>query len=232
MPPAISPVDHEAVTKPLNDAPPVWIARTIGIAVCAHFAIVAIALAGNVGVSSMQSSVLALARPYLAALHLDNDSQTLAFSADAMTEKTYFLQKTNVASLHSSDAVYDDWTRIDSPLVVGSSRRIVGGLADQRWQRFLSRVAALAKSERGDLTCWLLEPIAKAQSNATFLRIIQEPDLMTNVVQDASEPPLTASIIRSQEGIVQVTQLADRRLSSVRRLPSMQAPTQTPAETP
>ncbi len=168
-----------------------------------HFVVVGLSYLSLVAPSNLHTQVVDVARPYLMLLHLDAEGSILSFSTDAKAEKTHRLQQTESTPADRESI----WTDVLEPGFVGADRQ-------RRWQRLLVTIAQVSEADQAALAGRLIEPIAMMNPAAGALRIVREPDLMTNVVDDAAEPPYTVAILRSDDSAVRLVRVPSRRMAA------------------
>lgn len=175
-----------------------------------HLFLVSSSYFATVAPSGLQTRVLDFARPYLAALHFDADGVPLNLASNAPAEKTHQLEK----SLAPSAGNQADWEPLNPPVPAGGDRA-------RRWQRFLTTIAQMGDNQLPALAALLIEPIAVAQSDATYLRVNRQGDLMTTLVDDSAAPPYTTAVLRDTNNAIRFVLVPEKRLSA----PTVASPT-------
>lgn len=190
------------VTPPLR-GPSEQTVKVLSALVLGHLFLVFSSYLATVAPSGLQTRVLDFARPYLAAFHFDADGVPLNLATNAVAEKTHELEKA-VAKTPGNDG---DWKPVNPSLHAGGDRA-------RRWQRFLATIAQMGDNQMPSLAALLVEPLAVAQSDATYLRVTRQGDLMTTVVDDSAPPPYTTAILRSDNNAVRFVLVPAKRLAS------------------
>jgi len=205
----------------VGEGPSPVVAGVVSAIVAVHCVVVAVGLASGVGASSLQSSLLGFARPYLSLFHASPDTFPIALATSTADEKTHLLWAANSPDPQDDNEWTDTGNATDSTLPGGSP----GSDSQRRWQRYLSLVAELGEGEQGDLAARLFQRIVAAapmvdEKPAKVFRITRDPDLMTNVLDDSAPAPYVVAVLPgleasgSRQAAPRLMQIAPGRLAA------------------
>jgi hypothetical protein len=177
--------------------------KVVSTLVLVHLFLVFSSYLATVAPSGLQTRILDLARPYLAAFHFDADGIPLNLATNAVAEKAHELEKAVAQPLGGNV----EWDPINPSVLAGGDRA-------RRWQRFLTTIAQMGDNQLPSLAAILIEPLAVEHSDATHLRVTRQADLMTTVVDDSAPPPYTTAVLRGDDNAIRFVLVPAKRLAS------------------
>ncbi len=188
--------------------PPLWAIRAMTTFILLHFALIAISIIATVAPSGLQGRILDGAAWYLLPTHLSADGISIDVGRGDTVEQFH---RVEVGEGPGESWVTWGAGHDPSPAIESA---ISGGLRQARWQRYLASVAMLGENQQSALAAWLGEPLAAELVASSAFRIVREPTLMTNVVQDSAEPPYTAAVVKDSRGVRRFVWTPPERLSA------------------
>lgn len=178
-----------------------WKQRGFVLFIMGHLFLVATSLLSTVSPSGWMSQILAVGNPYLRATHFGVDARPVYLAHGNPNEQPLRLR------------VNDDEELLPNT--------IAGAGSDDRQQRWLATVGLLAEQEQPSLVAELVMPVLQRTqwqrpSDAIqdpMVRLIREPTILSDVLDDQAPPLYEAKIINNQ-GEIAVVRLLPPRLTA------------------